>query len=366
MSEFTEALAKSKTRYIFFGGKGGVGKTVIASAAALYTASCGEKTLLSSTNPVHSLSSCFGQKFMGKGETRVEGTDNLYALEIETSATVERYRENTRGKILDFLKYADIPVDPTPFVDAATTNPAFEESAMFDNVMDVMLQNKYDCYVFDTAPVAHTYRLLGMSRMYDMWLSKMIKSREEVAGQEGGIAVLYGNLAPEGAVVKQSAVDAKARRFKGRARVFDREEQAMKAIMNKEIGPGSVVVIRYEGPKGGPGMREMLSPTAALVGMGLAASVALITDGRFSGGTRGPCIGHVCPEALVGGPIALVEEGDEISIDIPNRSLELCVPESTLGERKKKWKPITPQVSGYLAKYARLVSSASEGAVLVG
>ncbi|HLB69827.1 MAG TPA: ArsA family ATPase [Candidatus Methanoperedens sp.] len=179
MSEFTEALAKSKTRYIFFGGKGGVGKTVIASAAALYTASCGEKTLLSSTNPVHSLSSCFGQKFMGKGETRVEGTDNLYALEIETSATVERYRENTRGKILDFLKYADIPVDPTPFVDAATTNPAFEESAMFDNVMDVMLQNKYDCYVFDTAPVAHTYRLLGMSRMYDMWLSKMIKSREE-------------------------------------------------------------------------------------------------------------------------------------------------------------------------------------------
>jgi len=196
--------------------------------------------------------------------------------------------------------------------------------------------------------------------------TKVIKSREEVAGQEGGIAVLYGNLAPEGAVVKQSAVDAKARRFKGRARVFDREEQAMKAIMNKEIGPGSVVVIRYEGPKGGPGMREMLSPTAALVGMGLAASVALITDGRFSGGTRGPCIGHVCPEALVGGPIALVEEGDEISIDIPNRSLELCVPESTLGERKKKWKPITPQVSGYLAKYARLVSSASEGAVLVG
>lgn len=196
--------------------------------------------------------------------------------------------------------------------------------------------------------------------------TKVIKSKEEVAGEEGGIAVLYGNLAPEGAVVKQSAVDVKARRFKGRARVFDGEEQAIKAIMNKGIGPQSVVVIRYEGPKGGPGMREMLSPTAALVGMGLETSVALITDGRFSGGTRGPCIGHVSPEAMVGGPIALVEEGDEISIDIPNRSLELCVPEDVLEERSKMWKPIAPQVSGYLAKYARLVSSASKGAVLVG
>lgn len=165
-------------KYIFFGGKGGVGKTVMASAAAIHLASLGKKTLLSSTNPVHSLSSCFGQP-MGAGETKVEGCDNLYALEIETSATVEKYRRNTREKILDFLRYADIPIDPAPFVDAATTNPAFEESAMFDNVVEVILQNRYDCYVFDTAPVAHTYRLLGMSKMYDMWLGKMIKSREE-------------------------------------------------------------------------------------------------------------------------------------------------------------------------------------------
>ncbi|MEE9199901.1 MAG: dihydroxy-acid dehydratase, partial [Candidatus Brocadiales bacterium] len=154
--------------------------------------------------------------------------------------------------------------------------------------------------------------------------------------------------------------------FKGRARVFDREEGAMKAVMNKEIDPGSVVVIRYEGPQGGPGMREMLSPTAALVGMGLETSVALITDGRFSGGTRGPCVGHVSPEAMVGGPIALVEEGDEISIDIPNRRLELNVPEKVLQKRKKKWTPPASQATGYLAKYARLVSSASKGAVLVG
>lgn len=173
----TETLENNK--YIFFGGKGGVGKTVMAAAASIYLSSLGKKTLLCSTNPVHSLSSCFGQQFIGKGETEVEGCNNLFALEIETATTVEKYRENTRDKILDFLKYADIPIDPTPFVDAATTNPAFEESAMFDNVVDVILANKYDCYVFDTAPVAHTYRLLGMSRMYDMWLGKMIKSRED-------------------------------------------------------------------------------------------------------------------------------------------------------------------------------------------
>ena len=179
MIKITESLASGTNKYIFFGGKGGVGKTVMAGATAIYLASLGKTTLLCSTNPVHSLSSCFGQQFIGRGETQVDGCTYLYALEIDTSATVEKYRENTRGKILDFLKYADIPIDPTPFVDAATTNPAFEESAMFDNVVDIILANKYDCYVFDTAPVAHTYRLLGMSKMYDMWLGKMIKSREE-------------------------------------------------------------------------------------------------------------------------------------------------------------------------------------------
>lgn len=179
MSVMKEKFSHSKNKYIFFGGKGGVGKTVMAGATAIYLSSLSKKTLLCSTNPVHSLSSCFGQQFVGHGETKVEGCDNLYALEIETSETVGKYRDNTRYKILDFLKYADIPIDPAPFVDAATTNPAFEESAMFDNVTDIILSNKYDCYVFDTAPVAHTYRLLGMSKMYDMWLGKMIKSREE-------------------------------------------------------------------------------------------------------------------------------------------------------------------------------------------
>lgn len=192
----------------------------------------------------------------------------------------------------------------------------------------------------------------------------VIKSKEEVKGEEGGIAVLYGNLAPQGAVVKQSAVAREALRFKGPARVFDHEEGAMKAIMDKDIRPGSVVVIRYEGPRGGPGMREMLSPTAALAGMGMDTSVALITDGRFSGGTRGPCIGHVSPEAVVGGPISLVEEGDEIVIDIPARRLELNVPENILKRRREGWKPIRPEVNGYLARYAKLVGSAHRGAVL--
>lgn len=179
VSKITEQLSCGSNKYLFFGGKGGVGKTVMAGATAIYLGYLGKKTLLCSTNPVHSLSSCFGQQFTGTGEIPVEGCDKLYALEIDTGETVQKYRDNTRAKILDFLKYADIPIDPTPFVDAATTNPAFEESAMFDNIVDIILANKYDCYVFDTAPVAHTYRLLGMSKMYDMWLGKMIKSRED-------------------------------------------------------------------------------------------------------------------------------------------------------------------------------------------
>lgn len=188
MSKITENLSHGNNKYLFFGGKGGVGKTVLAGATAIYLSSLGKKTLLCSTNPVHSLSSCFGQQFLGSEEIKVKGCDNLYALEIETSATVEKYRDNTRVKILDFLKYADIPIDPTPFVDAATTNPAFEESAMFDNVVDIILANKFDCYVFDTAPVAHTYRLLGMSRMYDMWLGKMIKSRENAISMKKSLS----------------------------------------------------------------------------------------------------------------------------------------------------------------------------------
>lgn len=180
----------------------------------------------------------------------------------------------------------------------------------------------------------------------------------------GGIAILRGNLAPDGAVVKRSAVAKEMLKHEGPARVFNSEEEAIKAILGKQIVAGDVVVIRYEGPKGGPGMREMLSPTSAIAGMGLDKEVALITDGRFSGATKGASIGHVSPEAAEGGLIALVEEGDIISIDINAGKLELKVSDDVLAERRKNLKPVEPKVTeGYLARYAKLVTSASTGAV---
>ena len=181
----------------------------------------------------------------------------------------------------------------------------------------------------------------------------------------GGLAVLKGNLAPDGSVVKRSAVVDEMLVHEGPARVFDCEEDAIKAIKGGDIVPGDVVVIRYEGPKGGPGMREMLNPTSAIAGMGLGDSVALITDGRFSGASRGASIGHVSPEAAVGGPIALIEEGDIIKIDIPNNSLNVDVSDEELAKRKEKWQPREPKITdGYLRRYAALVTSGNRGAVL--
>ena len=180
----------------------------------------------------------------------------------------------------------------------------------------------------------------------------------------GGIAILFGSLAPKGAVVKQSGVSQAMMQFEGTARCFDSEEAAMAALMGGKIVSGDVVVIRYEGPKGGPGMREMLAPTAALMGLGLGDSVALVTDGRFSGGTRGPCIGHISPEAAEGGVIALVEDGDRILLDIPARRLDLLVDEKTLEGRRANWRAPEPKIkSGWLARYARVVTSAYTGAV---
>jgi dihydroxy-acid dehydratase len=193
----------------------------------------------------------------------------------------------------------------------------------------------------------------------------IVKPFDDPYHKEGGIAVLYGNLAPEGAVVKQSAVAPEMLQRTGRARVFESESSAASAILEGAIQPGDVVVIRYEGPKGGPGMQEMLTPTAAIMGMGLGKDVALITDGRFSGGTQGAAIGHISPEAAVGGPIALVEEGDAISIDIPNKKIQLLVDEAILAKRRESWKAPEPRVrKGYLSRYAHLVTSGATGAVL--
>ena len=193
----------------------------------------------------------------------------------------------------------------------------------------------------------------------------VIRPVEHPYSETGGIAILKGNLAPNSAVVKRSAVAPEMLKHEGPARVFDCEEDAIDAIKGGRIVAGDVVVIRYEGPKGGPGMREMLNPTSAIAGMGLGSSVALITDGRFSGASRGASIGHAAPEAAVGGPIALVEEGDIISIDIDNHQLNVLVDPEEMAARKAKWQPRTPQVTtGYLARYASLVTSADKGAVL--
>jgi dihydroxy-acid dehydratase len=180
----------------------------------------------------------------------------------------------------------------------------------------------------------------------------------------GGLAVLWGNLAPEGAVVKHAAVPENLLQHRGPARVFDSEEAAVEAIRGGRINEGDVVVVRYEGPRGGPGMREMLNPTATIAGMGMSEKVVLITDGRFSGGSRGAAVGHISPEAAQGGPLALVEEGDTIALDIENRSISLEVDEEELRRRRSAWGPPPPKVtSGYLAEYAGRVSSASQGAV---
>ena len=194
---------------------------------------------------------------------------------------------------------------------------------------------------------------------------EVIRTVDNPYSKTGGLAVLKGNLAPDGSVVKRSAVVAEMMVHEGPARVFDCEEDAIAAIKGGKIVAGDVVVIRYEGPKGGPGMREMLNPTSAIAGMGLGSSVALITDGRFSGASRGASIGHVSPEAAVGGPIALVEEGDIISIDIPGLKLEVKVSDEVLAERRAKWQPREPKVTtGYLSRYRELVTSGNRGAVL--
>jgi dihydroxy-acid dehydratase len=195
--------------------------------------------------------------------------------------------------------------------------------------------------------------------------SKVIHSVDDPVHTEGGIAILKGSLAPDAAVAKVVAMSPKMMLFEGTAKVYDREEDAVEAIHRGEVGSGNVLVIRYEGPRGGPGMREMLVATSTIVGYGLEESVALITDGRFSGATAGPCIGHISPEASAGGPIGLIEDGDRVIINIPERKIDLDVSTEDLEVRRKNWKPLEPRVKkGYLARYASMVSSADKGAIL--
>ena len=225
-------------------------------------------------------------------------------------------------------------------------------------VLKTLIDDIHDC---PTVSGRTTYEIAGAAEVYD---ADVIRPRENPYHPEGGTAILKGGLSPDGSVVKQSAVPEHMWRFSGPAHVFDSEDDTMRAIMEDRIKAGEVLVIRYEGPKGGPGMREGLNPTAALVGKGLAESCALITDGRFSGGTKGPCIGHVSPEAMVCGPIALVQDGDIIEIDMPARELNLKVDEAELERRRSAWTAPPPKIAkGYLARYAAFVTSAATGAV---
>lgn len=199
----------------------------------------------------------------------------------------------------------------------------------------------------------------------EIFSEEIVRPLNKAYHKEGGIAILFGNIAPEGAVVKQSAVSEKMMYFKGKACVYNSEETVMKDILSGKVKKGTVLVVRYEGPRGGPGMREMLAPTAAIVGMGLSEDVALITDGRFSGGTRGPCIGHISPEAAAGGPIAAIKNNDEIIIDIKNRKLHLNLTDQEIETRLRMVKHPAPKVNtGWLKRYAKMVSSASKGAIL--
>ena len=219
--------------------------------------------------------------------------------------------------------------------------------------------------VIESSPTVSGAEIREIAREAKVINPDVIRSLDKCYRAEGGIAVLRGSLCPDGAVIKQSAVSPAMRHFRGTALCFDSEEEAMHAILADRIPDGSWVIVRYEGPRGGPGMREMLSPTAALTGMGKEGSIALVTDGRFSGGTRGPCVGHVSPEAAAGGPLALVKDGDEIEIDLDARRLDLLVDESELSARRAIWQaPPAKITKGWLARYSQQVSSAAQGAVM--
>jgi len=259
--------SKPQLKYLFFGGKGGVGKTIVAGGAAYYLAEkLGKKTLISSTNPVHSLSSAFGQDVWGKGIQKIDGTTNVYAVEIDVSDTIKRYKEEIRDKIFTFLKYADIPLDPEPFVDIATTNPAFEESAMFDDMINLILKADFDAHIFDTAPVAHTYRLLGMSKVYDLWLHKMVKSREEALSLRVKLSFRKEKIIEE---IKKdpmlaSLLSTREQTEKGRKLLTDKEKTAFFFVTLPLSLPIAVIerfigwVQAFEIPTGGVIVNEVL------------------------------------------------------------------------------------------------------------
>ena len=364
---------------------------------------CGSCSGMYTANSMNCLTEVLGMGLQGNGTIPAVYSDRLILAKHAGMQVMEMYRRNIRPRDI-MTKEAFLNALTVDMALGCSTNsmlhlPAVAHEAGFD--FDVELANELSaktpnlCHLAPTGPtymedlneaggvyaVMNELNKLGLLHTECITVTgktvgeniegcvnrnpEVIRPVENPYSKTGGIAVLKGNLAPETAVVKRSAVCEEMMVHEGPARVFDCEEDAIEAIKGGKIVAGDVVVIRYEGPKGGPGMREMLNPTSAIAGMGLGSTVALITDGRFSGASRGASIGHVCPEAAVGGPIALVEEGDIIKINIPENKLEIAVSDEVLEERKKNWQPREPKVTtGYLSRYAKMVTSAKRGAVL--
>ncbi len=364
---------------------------------------CGSCSGMYTANSMNCLTEAIGMGLRGNGTIPAVYSARIRLAKHAGNQVMEMYRKNIRPR--DIITERSIKNALT--VDMAlgcSTNTMLHLPAIAHEIgmeLDMTLANEYSaktpnlCHL---APAGHTYMdeldaaggvyavMNELSKLHLLDLDCMtvtgktvgeniknavnrnpevIRPVENPYSATGGLAVLTGNIAPEGGVVKQSAVAPEMLVHEGPARVFESEDDAIEAILGGKINPGDVVVIRYEGPKGGPGMREMLNPTSAIAGMGLGSTVALITDGRFSGASRGASIGHISPEAAVGGPIALIEEGDTIRVDIPGKALNVLVSDEVLGERRKNWKPRTPKITtGYLARYAAMVTSGSRGAVL--
>jgi len=365
--------------------------------------SCGSCSGMYTANSMNCLTEALGMGLRGNGTIPAVYSERIKLAKHAGMAVMEMFRQNIRPRDI-MTKEAIINALTVDMALGCSTNsmlhlPAIAHEIGFD--FDIAFANPISektpnlCHL---APAGHTYMedldeaggvYAVMKELADIGLintecmtvtgktigenikhaynrdEEVIRPVSNPYSKTGGLAVLKGNLAPDGSVVKRSAVAEEMMVHEGPARVFESEEDAIKAIKGGQIVPGDVVVIRYEGPKGGPGMREMLNPTSAIAGMGLDSTVALITDGRFSGASRGASIGHVSPEAAVGGPIALVKEGDIISINIPEMTLNMKVPDEELEERKKAWKPKEMgEITGYLKRYQAMVTSGNRGAIL--
>lgn len=335
---------------------------------------CG--TALATSAKKRRIAQASGERIVELVKKDIKPRDIITKQSIENAIVVDMALGGSSNTVLHLMaiaKEAGVEFDLKTFDKVGKTTPHItslepagshfmEDLEYAGGIPAVLKRLKSKLNNVNTVSGQKIYTIADSARIFD---EDVIRTFDRAYHKEGGLAILFGNIAPNGAIVKQAAVNAKMMQFTGKARVFNREEEALEAILNKKVKPGEVIVIRYEGPAGGPGMREMLAPTSAIVGMGMSDSVALITDGRFSGGTKGPCIGHVSPEAASKGPIAILKDGDIIDIDIKARKINVRLSNAEIAKRFKTYKPIDPKIkTGYLARYSKLVTSADKGAVL--